>query len=170
MKPAIDDTHKAPSENTKVMSQWYHTAVGAAVIGGVFSLIVLELMLFNYFQRTVTEPKRADEMEELKLQLRRPLNDRQLLTQIQELDLKSIPDPNLAKQLRLLRAEFPANPQDQQLLSKMRNVYLQIRHNNIRELDLQIRQIRMRRWDFSRRGKYLLLGGVVVFLIGVKSA
>ena len=170
MKPAIDDTHKAPSENTKVTSQWYHTAVAATVIGGIFSLIVLELMLFNYFQRTVTEPKRADEMEELKLQLRRPLNDRQLLTQIQELDLKSIPDPNLAKQLRLLRAEFPANPQDQQLLSKMRNVYLQIRQNNIRELDLQIRQIRMRRWDFSRRGKYLLLGGIVVFLIGVKSA
>ena len=170
MKPAIDDTYKAISKNTKVISQWYHTAVAAAVIGGVFSLIVLELMLFNYFQRTVTEPKRADELEELKVQLRQPLNDGQLFTEIQELDLKSITDPNMAKQLKLLRAEFPANPRDQQLLSKIRNVYLQIRQNNIRELDLQIRQIRMRRWDFSQKGSYLLLGGFAVFLIGVKSA
>ncbi len=170
MKPAIDDIYKAPSENNNVTSQWYHTAVAAAIIGGVFSLIVLELMLFNYFQRTVAEPKRSDELEELKIQLRQPLNDRQLLSQIQQLDLKSITDPNLANQIRLLRAEFPANPQDQQLLSKMRNVYRKIRQNNIRELDLQMRQVRMRRWDFSQRGKYLLLGGFVVFLIGVKSA
>jgi len=170
MKLAIDDTHKAPSGNNKVSSQWYHTAVAAAVIGSVFSLIVLELMLFNYFQRTVAEPKRDDKLEELKIQLRQSLNDQQLLSQLQELDVKSIPDPNLAKQLNLLKSEFPANPQDQQLLSKMRNVYRQIRQNRIRKLDLQIRQIRMRRWNFSHRGSYLLLGGVVVFLIGVKSA
>lgn len=170
MKLAIDDTHKAPTGNAKVTSQWYHTAVATAVIGGIFSLIVLELMLFNYFQRTVAEPKRADELEELKVQLRQPLNDQQLLSQIQELDVKSITDPNLAKQLKLLKSEFPANPQDQQILSKMRNVYMQIRQDSIRELDLQIRQIRMRRWDFSHRGSYLLMGGVVVFLIGVKSA
>ena len=170
MKQAIDDTHKAPTGNTKVTSQWYHTAIAAAVIGGVFSLIVLELMLFNYFQRTVAEPKRAEELDELKIQLRQSLNDSQLLSRIQELDIMSISDPNIAKQLKLLKSEFPANPQDQQLLSKMRNVYMQIRQDSIRELDLQIRQIRMRRWDFSQRGIYLLLGGVVVFLIGVKSA
>jgi outer membrane protein assembly factor BamB len=170
MKIPNDDKHKAPSVNNKVTSQWYYTAVTTAVIGGVFFLIVLELMLFNYFQRTVAEPKRADKLEELKIQFRQSLNDGQLLSQIQELDVKSIPDPNQAKQLRLLKAEFPANPQDQQLLSKMRTLYMQIRQNNIRELDLQIRQIRIRRWDFSRKGSYLLLGGVVVFLIGIKSA
>jgi outer membrane protein assembly factor BamB len=170
MKIPTDDKHKAPSVNTKVTSQWYYTAVTAAVIGGVFFLIVLELMLFNYFQRTVAEPKRADKLEELKIQLRQPLNDSQLLSQIEELDIKSIPDPNQAKQLKLLKAEFPANPQDKQSLSKMRNLYMQIRQNNIRELDLQIRQIRIRRWDFSRKGSYLLLGGIVIFLIGIKSA
>ncbi|MHC4641256.1 MAG: outer membrane protein assembly factor BamB family protein [Planctomycetota bacterium] len=170
MKNQINDTYQTPSGNTKATSQWYYTAITTAVIGGVFSLIALELMCFNYFQRTVAEPKRADELEELKIQLRQPLNDQQLLSQIQELDLESISDPNIATQLKLLKAEFPANPQDQQLLSKMHNVYMQLRQNNIRELDLQIRQIRMRRWDFSQRGSYLLLGGVVVFLIGVKSA
>ena len=170
MKPAIDNTQIAPSGNNKLSSQWYHTAVAAAVIGGVFSLIVLELILFNYFQRTVAEPKRADELEELKIQLRQPLNGQQLFSKIQELDVKSISEPNLAKQLKRLKSEFPANPQDQQFLSKMRSVYMQIRQNKIRELDLQIRQIRMRRWDFSHKGSYLLLGGVVVFLIGVKSA
>lgn len=170
MKTPIDDTHIAPSENTKVTSQWYHTAVATAVIGGVFSLIVLELMLFNYFQRTVAEPKRADKLEELKLQLRQPLNDRQLLSQIQEMDLKSVVDPNRAKQLKVLKTEILDKPDDRQLLSKIRDLYMQIRQDRIRELDLQIRQIRMRRWDLSQRGSYLLLGGVVVFLIGIKSA
>ena len=170
MKTPIDDTHIAPSENTKVTSQWYHTAVAAAVIGGVFSLIVLELMLFNYFQRTVAEPKRADKLEELKLQLRQHLNDTQLISQIQEMDLKSIVDPNKAKQLKVLKTEILDKPDDQQLLPKVRDLYMQIRQDKIRQLDLQIRQVRMRRWDLSHRGSYLLLGGVVVFLIGVKSA
>ncbi|MDH4238109.1 MAG: PQQ-binding-like beta-propeller repeat protein [Phycisphaerae bacterium] len=171
MKTPIDDTHKPTSGNTaKLTSQWYHTAVAAAVIGGVFSLIVLELMLFNYFQRTVAEPKRTERWEALKIQLRQQTDDRQLISKIQELDPRSIVDPNRAKELEVLKTEFRDNPDDMQLLSKMRNAYMQIRQNNIRELDLQIRQIRIRRWDFSQRGSYLLMGGVVVFLIGVKSA
>jgi outer membrane protein assembly factor BamB len=36
----------------------------------------------------------------------------------------------------------------------------------IRELDLKVRQDRIRRLDFSHEGGYLLLGGVVVFLVG----
>ena len=170
MKTQIDDNYKEPSMNTKVTSQWYHTAVVTAVIGGVFSLIVLELMLFNYFQRTVAEPKRTEEWEALKIQLRQQPDDQQLISQIQELNSQSVADPNRAKELEVLKTEFRDNPDDKQLLPKIRRLYLQIRQDRIRKLDLQIRQIRMRRWDFSQRGSYLLLSGVIVFLIGFKSA
>ena len=170
MKTQIDDNYKEPSMNTKVTSQWYHTAVITAVIGGVFSLIVLELMLFNYFQRTVAEPKRTDKWEALKIQLRQQPDDQQLISQIQELDSQSVVDPNRAKELEVLKTEIRNNPDDKQLLPKIRRLYLQIRQDEIRQLDLQIRQVRIRRWDFSRRGGYLLMGGVIVFLIGFKSA
>jgi len=170
MKTEIDDTCKEAPRDTEVTSQWYHTAVATAVIGGVFSLIVLELMLFNYFQRTVAEPKRADKLEELKIQLRQQPNDRQLILWIQELDLQSVVDPNRAKELEALKTEIRDKPDDERLLSRLRRLHLQIRQDRIRQLDLQIRQVRMRRWDFSQRGSYLLLGSVVVLLVGAKSA
>ena len=170
MKTQIDDNYKAPLKNTEVTSQWYHTAVAAAVIGGVFSLIALELMLFNYFQRTVAEPKREEKLEALKIQLRDQPNDQQLISRIQELDLQSVLDPNLAKELEVLKIKILDNPDEQRLLSRLRELYLQIRQDRIRQLDLQIRKVRMRRWDFSSRGSFLLLGSVVVLLVGVKSA
>jgi len=61
-------------------------------------------------------------------------------------------------ELLALRAEIPNRPDDEQLLSR------------IRQLDLEIRQKRARAIFRSRRGSYLLLGGVIVFLIGAKCA
>jgi len=170
MKTQIDDNYKGPLKNTEVTSQWYHTAVAAAVIGGIFSLIALELMLFNYFQRTVAEPKREEKLEALKIQLRQEPNDQQLISRIQELDLQSVLDPNLAEELDVLKIKIRDNPDDQRLLSRIRELYLQVSQDRIRQLDLQIRKVRMRRWDFSSRGSFLLLGSVVVLLVGVKSA
>ena len=57
-----------------------------------------------------------------------------------------------------LRAEIPKRPDDEQLVSR------------IRELDLHIRQKRARAIYRSRKGSFLLLGGVIVFLIGAKCA
>jgi outer membrane protein assembly factor BamB len=57
-----------------------------------------------------------------------------------------------------LRLEIRSRPDDEQLVSK------------IRELDLQFRQQRIRGLDRSRKGSYLLLGGVAVFLISLKCA
>jgi outer membrane protein assembly factor BamB len=170
MKTQIDKNYKEAQRDSGATSQWYHTAVATAVIGGVFSLIVLELMLFNYFQRTMAEPKRADKLEELKLQLRQQPNDRQLILWIQELDLQSVTDPNQANELEVLKTEIRDKPNDENVLSRLRRLHLQIRRDRIHQLDLQIRQVRMRRWDFSQRGSYLLLGSVIVLLIGVKSA
>jgi len=57
-------------------------------------------------------------------------------------------------ELLRLKAEIPKRPDDEQLVS------------GIRELDLQIRQKRARAIFRSRKGSFLLLGGVIVFLIG----
>jgi outer membrane protein assembly factor BamB len=57
-----------------------------------------------------------------------------------------------------LRSEIRNKPDDEQLLSR------------IRQLDLQVRQQRIRALDRSRKGSSLLLGGVVVFIISLRFA
>jgi len=69
-----------------------------------------------------------------------------------------VTDANWEIQSLDLKKEFSQNPDNQQLLSK------------IRQLDLKFRQERIRRLDFSKKGGYLLLGGVVIMLIAVKIA
>ncbi len=62
------------------------------------------------------------------------------------------------KQLEALKVEIRSRPDNEQLMSQ------------IRQLDLQIRRCRIRGLGFSRKGGYLLLGSVTVLLIGVRWA
>ena len=57
-----------------------------------------------------------------------------------------------------LKIELRQNPDDKQLLLR------------IRQLDLEFRQHRIRRLDFSRKGSFLLFGSVVIMLIALKCA
>ncbi len=57
-----------------------------------------------------------------------------------------------------LKIKLREHPEDQELLLQ------------IRQLDLEFRQHRIRRLDFSRKGSYLLFGSVVIFLIALKCA
>jgi len=57
-----------------------------------------------------------------------------------------------------LKIELREHPDDKELLLR------------IRQLDLEFRQHRIRRLDFSRKGSYLLFGSVVIFLIALKFA
>jgi len=57
-----------------------------------------------------------------------------------------------------LRSQIRSKPGDEQLLSR------------IRQFDLQFRQQRIRALDHSRKGGYLLLSGVVVFIISLRFA
>jgi outer membrane protein assembly factor BamB len=57
-----------------------------------------------------------------------------------------------------LRSEIRNKPDDEQLLLR------------IRQFDLQVRQQRIRALDRSLKGSYLLLSGVVVFIISLRSA
>ena len=67
-------------------------------------------------------------------------------------------DANWEIQSLELKKEFGQNQDDEKLLAK------------IRQLDLEFRQRRIRRLDFSRKGGYLLLGSVVIMLIAIKTA
>ncbi len=67
-------------------------------------------------------------------------------------------DANWEIQSLEMKKEFGQNLDDEQLLSK------------IRQLDLEFRQRKIRRLDFSRKGGYLLLGSVAIMLIAIKSA
>jgi len=70
----------------------------------------------------------------------------------------SVTLPKWEEQLQTLKDEIRGKPDDQQLLSQ------------IRQLDLQIRKFRVHRLDFSYKGTFLLFSGVAVLLIGVKWA
>ena len=67
-------------------------------------------------------------------------------------------DTPVELELLALRAEIPDRPDDERLVSR------------IRELDLDLRQRRARAIFRSRNGSYLLLGGIIVSLIGAKFA
>jgi outer membrane protein assembly factor BamB len=67
-------------------------------------------------------------------------------------------DIKLENKLQELQTEVKNRPNDEQLLSQ------------IRQLDLQFRQNQIRRLDRSSKGSYLLLGGMAIFLISIKLA
>ena len=62
------------------------------------------------------------------------------------------------ERLENLKVKLLEQPKNEQLIT------------SIRELDLQLRKDRVRRLQFSQKGGLLLLGAIVVFLIGIKSA
>ncbi|MFH1884474.1 MAG: PQQ-binding-like beta-propeller repeat protein [Planctomycetota bacterium] len=117
MKTHIDKT----SKNTEATNPWYRSAITTAIVCAVFSLIVLALFVTNYVRGRIIDLRWETQSENLKIELRR-------------------------------------NPDDKQLLLR------------IRQLDLQFRQHRIRRLDFSRKGSYLLFGSVVIMLIALKCA
>jgi outer membrane protein assembly factor BamB len=66
--------------------------------------------------------------------------------------------PKREQKLEALKLELRGRPNNEQLISQ------------IRQLDLRIRQLRIRRQDFASSGAYLLLASVVTFLIAAKCA
>ncbi len=148
---------------------WYKSAVATAIVGGLFSVIILTLIVFNYVRSRIIEPKREIDLENLKIEIQDQPDDEQLLLWIRELDLRSVSDPNRAEELETLKTEIRGAP-NEQLLSRIRQLDLEVKQDEIRRLDLQFRQDKIRSRDFSRKGCYLLLGSVVVFLVGVKLA
>ncbi|MFC1677159.1 PQQ-binding-like beta-propeller repeat protein [Planctomycetota bacterium] len=99
----------------------YEAVKMTAFIAGLFSLIVVGVLVVSFLEVKLIEPIRTEKLELLKIKL---------------LD----------------------EPGNEQMLS------------DIRQLDLKIRNERVGRNSFSRSGYLLLLAGIAVFLISVKSA
>jgi len=72
--------------------------------------------------------------------------------------LKDKPGPLDSTELIALKKQLLVTPQDENLKQKAQS------------LDLQLREQYFRRLNIAHRGRYLLLVGIVVFLIGLKSA
>ncbi|MHC4496808.1 MAG: outer membrane protein assembly factor BamB family protein [Planctomycetota bacterium] len=66
--------------------------------------------------------------------------------------------PRLEAELLVMKEAVGSRPDDEQLLLKIRLADLQFRHQKMHHL------------AYARRGGYLLLGGIAVFLVGVKWA
>jgi outer membrane protein assembly factor BamB len=105
--------------DVRATSASYQMALWSAIAGGVFSTVVLALLIVNYVQIKVLDPIRAERLE-------------------------------------LMKVKLIGQPASAELLPE------------IRQLDLDIRGDRIRRQIFSRRGGYLLLGGLVILVAGLK--
>ena len=105
--------------DVRAASASYQMALWSAIAGGVFSAVVLALLIVNYVQIKVLDPIRAERLE-------------------------------------LMKVKLIGQPASAELLPQ------------IRQLDLDIRSDRIRRQIFSRRGGYLLLGGLVILVAGLK--
>ncbi len=105
--------------DVRATSASYQMALWSAIAGGVFSTVVLTLLIVNYVQIKVLDPIRAERLE-------------------------------------LMKVKLIGQPASAELLPE------------IRQLDLDIRSDRIRRQIFSRRGGYLLLGGLIVLVAGLK--
>ena len=78
--------------DNETRNSWQQAAKGAAVVGGVFSIIVLGLLFVNYLQIKLLDPLRTERLENMKLKLLDQPKDEQLLSQIRELDLQNRKD------------------------------------------------------------------------------
>jgi len=116
IQDATKDDHPAEGSSARA---WYRAAVGTAAVAGLFSLIVLVLMLAHHSR--VEDLKDSAEMKTMKRALyEQPKND----------------------ELR----------------------------NRIRAFDVEIRKRYFAPRELNAQGAYLLLGGLVVFFVAIKSA
>jgi outer membrane protein assembly factor BamB len=77
------------SVGVQTVSPWYRSAAAAAVVGAVFSVIILSLIVANYIRGRVYEARLEKKLENLKIELgANPANEPALIEQIRNLDLR----------------------------------------------------------------------------------
>jgi len=83
-------TTKYDNQNTgnSINSSWYEAAKGAAVVAGVFFVIILGLLVVNCLQIKLLDPLRTERLENLKVKLLEQPKNEQLISTIRELDLQ----------------------------------------------------------------------------------
>jgi outer membrane protein assembly factor BamB len=77
------------SVGVQTVSPWYRSAAATAVVGAVFSVIILSLIVANYIRGRVYEARLEKRLENLKIEMAaNPANEQALIEQIRNLDLQ----------------------------------------------------------------------------------
>jgi len=72
-----------------ILHPWYRSAAATAVVGAVFSVIILSLIVANYIRGRVYEVRLEKRLENLKIEMAaNPANEQALIEQIRNLDLQ----------------------------------------------------------------------------------
>jgi outer membrane protein assembly factor BamB len=69
-------------------NQWYASAASTAIVGAVFSLIILVLLVSNFVRSSIVQARREQELVNQKIEIQNKPNDEQLLARIRRLDLQ----------------------------------------------------------------------------------
>ena len=69
-------------------NQWYSSAISTAIVGAIFSLIILVLLVSNFIHSSIVQARREQELVNQKIEIQKRPDDEQLLTQIRRLDLQ----------------------------------------------------------------------------------
>jgi outer membrane protein assembly factor BamB len=75
-------------ENLKTTERWQASAVSTAVVGTVFSFIILVLLVSNFIRATIVQDRREQELVEMKTAVYNRPDDEQLISQIRRMDLR----------------------------------------------------------------------------------
>lgn len=76
------------SRISRAYNQWYASAASTAIVGAVFSLIILVLLVSNFIRSSIVQARREQELINQKIEIQNRPNDEQLLAQIRRLDLQ----------------------------------------------------------------------------------
>lgn len=89
-----------------VSNPWRQAALGAAVVSGIFTLIVFGMLAVNYVRAAIVDPLQSERLEILKLKLTDNPNDAQLVESIRLLDVEvrrnSIERPQFTRRAAVL--------------------------------------------------------------------
>ena len=75
------------SENN-ITNQWYKSAILTAVIGMIFSFIILILLFGNFIRSTIVETRQEQELVELKKEIQSNPGDEELFEKVRQRDLE----------------------------------------------------------------------------------
>lgn len=75
-------------KKSSTINQWYRSAVSAAVVGALFSFVVLVLLFANFVRSSITETRQEQELVNLKAEIQKKPGDEQLLEKIRQRDLQ----------------------------------------------------------------------------------
>ena len=65
-------------------NQWYSSAISTAIVGAIFSLIILVLLVSNFIHSSIVQARREQELVNQKIKIQKRPDDEQLLTQVRE--------------------------------------------------------------------------------------